>query len=72
MDLAHSLDLEHKRPATELGWYIKRYLDVGHHFSGPLVQNWLELLEKYRVMDLTSLHEITLKTAIFMINYSFN
>ena len=46
MDLGHSLDLEHKTPATELGRYIKRYLDLGHLFSGPFVQNWPEFLGK--------------------------
>ena len=37
LDLVHSLDLEHKSPATELGWYIKRYLDLGHLFSSSLL-----------------------------------
>ena len=39
MDLGHSLDFEHRTPATELGRYIKCYLDLGRLFSGPFVQN---------------------------------
>ena len=39
LDLGHSLDLEHKTPVTDLGWYIKRCLDLGHLFSDPFVQN---------------------------------
>ena len=47
LDLGHSLDLEHKTPATELGRYIKRYLDLGHLFYDPFVQNLLEFSGKY-------------------------
>ena len=38
LDLGHSLDLEHKTLATELGRYIKRYLDLEHLFSGLFCQ----------------------------------
>ena len=34
-------------PATEVGRYIKRYLDLEHLFSDPFVQNWVEFLGKY-------------------------
>ena len=34
----YSLDLEHKSPATELGKYTKRYLDLGHLFSDLFCQ----------------------------------
>ena len=71
LDLGHSLDLEHKAPATELGRYIKRYLDLGHLFSGHFVQNWLEFSGKYLIIW-CFLHKIKLKTAIFVINFGLS
>ena len=58
MDLGHSLDLEHKSPATELGRYTKRYLDLEHLFGANLSNDALNFQEEIEFFGYF-LHEIT-------------
>jgi len=69
LDLGHSLDLEHKTLVTELGRYVKRYLDLGGTSWGLLSKNgfFWKVFAKYWIIW-RFLDEITLKTAILVTN----